>query len=425
MIDGREIATDVPPVIINGRTLAPARAVFEALGGDVYWDEAASPAVVRVSYSGISLTLTIGSATATVNGAEAIMDEPARILNDRTLIPARFVSESLNFTVRWDEANKIVNIYSPGFPIPVEISWINDISVSASESGTRVIITGTTGMYDISQWSQPETRQLHVEIPNSVVTASTGALEWQREISAVRGVSAADAGENRARLTFDLLEDVPPLITNYPEQKTIHIDFPKPANPFVPWADGKLSVILDPGHGAETSGKRSPDGSLLEYAFNRDMAARIKPHLERHSIEVLLTTDGDYDTSLADRCAIANNSGADVFISIHANASGARGWSSASGWETYVYKKGSYSEILAEAIHAQVIPASGLVDRGVKAERYYVIRNVNMPAALIEHGFYTNKTEVELLKSPEFRERLAVMDAKGIVSFLGLSWIEG
>jgi N-acetylmuramoyl-L-alanine amidase len=127
--------------------------------------------------------------------------------------------------------------------------------------------------------------------------------------------------------------------------------------------------------------------------------------------------------SLEERCVVANESGADVFVSLHANAYGdGRTWTRQNGWEIFVYKEGSHSERLARAIHAETIPASGLLDRGVKAQRYYVIRNVNMPAALIEHGFYTNQAEIELLKSPEFRERLAVMDAKGILSFLGVAW---
>jgi N-acetylmuramoyl-L-alanine amidase len=224
--------------------------------------------------------------------------------------------------------------------------------------------------------------------------------------------------------TFELLEDAPPTFIPS-EPNVILLDFPKPQNPFDPWADGKLSVILDPGHGAETIGKRSPDESILEYAFNRDMAARVKTHLERHGVTTLLTVYDDADVPLADRCKVANESGADVFVSLHANAYGdGKKWTKQNGWEIFVYKEGSFSEQLAKAIHAETIPASGLADRGVKAERYYVIRNVNMPAVLIEHGFYTNQTEIEWLKSPEFRERLAVMDAKGILRFLGVAWME-
>ena len=163
---------------------------------------------------------------------------------------------------------------------------------------------------------------------------------------------------------------------------------------------------------------------MLEYEFNRDVSARIKHHLERHGVEVLLTVEDDSDMSLAERCKRANESDADIFVSVHANAIGSGSWNNTGGCEIFVYRKGSYSEQLAEAIHRATIPASGLADRGVKAARYYVIRNTNMPAVLIEHAFYTNQKEAALLKSPEGREAFAIMDANGILEFLKVGWIE-
>jgi N-acetylmuramoyl-L-alanine amidase len=488
-IDERFVSTDVAPVIVEGRTLVPARVVFETLGGTVLWDDSGYPVQsVSVSYRDASVLLTIGAATAVVNGAEAQLDVPAQIVNDRTLIPVRFVSESLGFTVRWDEAGRIVDVYSPGYDVPVLLSEINEIAVTRTGAGTRVSINVSGPEPAVPFVTPSEPGRYSITFPNTVLTASTDALEWQREISALRGVSAEQAGarageieegaagprdaaendafegsesgesdaeplktaaeepeapgaqretaqegadgqpgaiENAAVLfTFTHLEDAPPTLSS-PDNGVYYLDFPKPQNPFDPWADGKLTVILDPGHGAETIGKRSPDESLLEYAFNRDMAARIKAHLERHGVTALLTVYDDTDMPLADRCKVANESGADIFVSLHANAYGdGKKWMKQNGWEIFVYKEGSFSEQFARAIHAETIPASGLADRGVKAERYYVIRNVNMPAVLIEHGFYTNQTEVELLKSPEFRERLAVMDAKGILRFLGIAWTE-
>jgi N-acetylmuramoyl-L-alanine amidase len=485
-INEQFINTDVAPVIVEGRTLVPARAVFEALGGTVLWDDSGYPVqLVSVSCYGSVVNLTIGAAAAFVNGAETGLDVPAQIVNDRTLIPVRFVSESLGFVVRWNEDNRIVDIYSPDYEPPLIISKIESVDVTASDAGTRVSVTGNS-LASNYLLGAPGPKQFSIGFPNAILEASMTALEWQREISIVRGVTAEqpalpgqpaptqEPGEQLEQtapleqpeqpgvqeqsalpappesleqsapseqpalpelpgtesaietwFTLDLLEDATPALTSSPDGNTLYLDFPKPQIPFNPWGDGKLSVILDPGHGAETVGKRSPDGSVLEYAFNRDMAARVKAHLERHGVVTLLTVYDDADMSLEDRCKAANDSGADVFVSLHANAYGnGKTWTKQSGWEIFTYKKGSFSEQLANAIHDETIPASGLVDRGVKAERYYVIRNVNMPAALIEHGFYTNQTEIELLKSPEFRERLAVMDAKGILRFLGVQWMD-
>jgi N-acetylmuramoyl-L-alanine amidase len=468
-IDGQFIPTDVAPVIVEGRTLVPARAVFEALGGSVLWDDSAYPVqTVSVSCYETVVNLVIGSATAVVNGAETQLDVPAQIVNDRTLIPVRFVSESLGFVVRWDEAGRIVDIYSRGYDIPPVLSTIESAEVTLSDAGTRVSLrfAGPAPAY-LPDPNPPEPRRFSVGFPYTILLAPASALEWQREISVLRGVrtelkdaagnslpveqdadalqsdeipaqdaqtemqteqpAAQGAAQAAAELWFgfDLSEDAAPSLSSSPDGRTLYIDFPKPQVPFDPWADGKLSVVLDPGHGAETVGKRSPDNSVLEYAFNRDMAARVKAQLERHGVETILTVTNDVDMPLQERCDVANAYGADAFVSLHANADGnGKSWTKPNGWEIYVYKKGSFSEQLANAIHSETIPASGLADRGVKDARYYVIRNVNMPAVRIEHAFYTNQTDIALLKSPEFRERLAVMDAKGILRFLGVQWLE-
>jgi N-acetylmuramoyl-L-alanine amidase len=448
-INGNVVPTDVAPVIVEGRTLVPARAVFEALGGTVLWDDSGYPVqLVSVTYRESAVNLTIGAAAALVNGAETPLDVPAQIINDRTLIPLRFVSESLGFAVRWDEAGRAVDIYSPDYEIPPVVSTIESMKASISDTGTRVSIGFAESAPDPLADTAPAPKRFAIGFPNTVLLVQANTLDWQREISTLYGVvteqpdaqpvPVPDAGQAGAPadppeppkpattwFVFTISEDAAPVLSFSEDRKFLYVDFPKPSAPYDPWADGKLSVVLDPGHGAETVGKRSPDSSVLEYSFNRDMAARVKAHLERHGVETLLTVYDDSDMSLENRCAVANAAGADAFVSLHANAYGdGKTWMAQNGWEIFVYKEGSFSEQLAKAIHRETIPASGLTDRGVKPYSYYVIRKVNMPAVLIEHGFYTNQAEIELLKSPEFKERLAVMDAKGILSFLGVTWIE-
>ncbi|MDO4482608.1 MAG: N-acetylmuramoyl-L-alanine amidase, partial [Bacillota bacterium] len=189
---------------------------------------------------------------------------------------------------------------------------------------------------------------------------------------------------------------------------------------FNPYDDGKLVVMLDPGHGKSTLGKRSPDESLLEYEFNRDVAKRTKSILESKGITVLMTVSDDTDVSLSQRCSTANNSNADIFVSFHANAFGnGVDWeNNAGGWEIYYYSTSKYGKILANYIHDANIPSIGIKDRGVKTANFAVIKNTDMPAVLIEHGFYTNETEIELLKSPSWRQKAAELDAQGILNFL-------
>lgn len=184
-----------------------------------------------------------------------------------------------------------------------------------------------------------------------------------------------------------------------------------------------MKIALDYGHGAETAGKRSPDSTLREYEFNRAVGRQLKEILIQHGLEVIETVSDDSDPSLTTRCKIANDAKADYLISIHANAYG-EDWNSANGWEIYIVGKGGNAEKLANSIHTYS-KELGLKDRGVKVEKTFtMLKNTNMPAVLIEHGFYTNKEECEKLKSESFRKQCAIVDAKGILAHLGIAYKE-
>ena len=184
-----------------------------------------------------------------------------------------------------------------------------------------------------------------------------------------------------------------------------------------------MKVCIDPGHSKATLGKRSFDGTFLEYDFNRRVAKRLKAILEKHGVECIYSCDieKEEDISLVTRVGKANMAKADLFVSIHANAYGTE-WNDATGWEIYVCKKGGKAERLANAIHDASIPYLGLKDRGVKEADFTVLTKTEMPAVLIEHGFYTNKLERSLLATDSFQEKCAIADAKGILSYLGIKW---
>ncbi|MDP3058075.1 MAG: copper amine oxidase N-terminal domain-containing protein, partial [bacterium] len=111
LVDNVPIAMDVAPVIISGRTLVPLRAIFEALGATVHWDEA-NKKITGIK-GGLNITLQVGSQLAIVNGALVILDVPPTIVGGRTMVPARFIAESLGATVNWNEPAKSVEIISP------------------------------------------------------------------------------------------------------------------------------------------------------------------------------------------------------------------------------------------------------------------------------------------------------------------------
>lgn len=186
-----------------------------------------------------------------------------------------------------------------------------------------------------------------------------------------------------------------------------------------------MLVCIDAGHAESTAGKRSFDGSLREYEFNRTVAKLLKYHLERHGVKTIYSCDinTSKDISLTERCRTTNNAKADLFVSIHANAHGTT-WNNANGWEIYHHANSANGKRLAEAIHKTSIPFLGLKDRGIKTSDFTVLIKTTMPAVLIEHAFYTNKEECEKLKSLEFRKKCAIADAKGILNYLGIGWKE-
>lgn len=190
-------------------------------------------------------------------------------------------------------------------------------------------------------------------------------------------------------------------------------------------------VVLDPGHGNQ-SNNQSPDGTYSEPEFALDMAERMRAILTRHGVAVTFTRSGaDNPTGKADtndlqyRCDVANAiKDLDLFVSLHTNAAGS-GWSSARGWEIYASSPGDTAgrNIAAKAIAKRVREAGVTVHgEAVKHERFYVLKNTTAPAVLIEHGFHTNKEDVALLKSADYRKKLAVAQCKGILDYLGIAY---
>ena len=184
-------------------------------------------------------------------------------------------------------------------------------------------------------------------------------------------------------------------------------------------------VMLDPGHDASNA-NGSPDGTYKEHEFALDMGKRVKAILERCGVEVSMTRTDGSAVSLSQRCKMANAiSDLDLFVSIHSNAAGGSGWSSAKGLSTYIYGKGGNAEKTAKALVARFEEAGiTLRSSSIVVENFQVLRDTVAPAVLIEHGFHTNKDDVALLKTDDYRQKLAVAEAKGILDHLGLEYVE-
>lgn len=102
---------ETPPVTESDRTLVPMRFLFEQLGAEVSWDEATETATAVKANTTINFS--IDNTTATVNGAATTMDVPARLVGDKTMVPLRFLSEEMGYTVEWDEETRMATITTP------------------------------------------------------------------------------------------------------------------------------------------------------------------------------------------------------------------------------------------------------------------------------------------------------------------------
>lgn len=136
-VNKQYIYTDVPATIVNDRTLVPMRAIFEAIQADVQWDQASSTATA--TKDGVEVKITLNSTTTYVNGEAKELDVPAQIVNDRFLVPIRFISESFNCTVEWDGFAKTVDVKPLG------------ISDTAKEFPPKMGVANALMVYKLTQ----------------------------------------------------------------------------------------------------------------------------------------------------------------------------------------------------------------------------------------------------------------------------------
>jgi hypothetical protein len=127
-VDGQQINFEVPPTIQDGTTLVPIRAIFEKLGLTVGWDGITK--TVIGTKSNLNIQMKIGNTNATVNGKVVALEVPPNIINGNTLIPLRFVGESCNKDIAWDGNNRRIDIKTKGKVIDVNVREVTRAEVS-------------------------------------------------------------------------------------------------------------------------------------------------------------------------------------------------------------------------------------------------------------------------------------------------------
>lgn len=239
------------------------------------------------------------------------------------------------------------------------------------------------------------------------------AVVISHEAEPPRNEDGAEFDENPSPAPPD--EVVPPPLT----------DDDKPSGPVPPAPEYRARYMwcIDNGHGALTSGKRSPvlpDGrQLLEYEFNRDVSARIFSQLDEIGVayfNVLPEVQvGNYLTERVDRANRLSTSLPKIFVSIHANAGPAPSLQDFTddrtrGIETWHYHGSSKGRQVAAVFQRHLIEQTGFVNRHLRSKvtgQFYVLRATRMPAILTESGFYNNRFDLEIMLTDAFRQQVA------------------
>ena len=194
-----------------------------------------------------------------------------------------------------------------------------------------------------------------------------------------------------------------------------------------------MLILIDPGHGIDTPGKRSPDGKFLEYLWNRQIADLLLDRFIIMGIEASLVVTETNDISLSTRVQrvnkVCSKVGASnvILLSIHSNAAGdGSKWMSAQGWSCYTSKGKTKSDLIAECLYDAF--EAEFAEKKIRKdmsdgdrdweENFYVLQKSKCPAVLLENFFYDNRDECAWLLKNETKERIADAIVKGIVQYI-------
>lgn len=350
-VNGFPLQCKFSPYISENRTFVPIREITELMGAKVEWEQKTKSVSIKLRDKVVKLK--INSNVVYIDGKKVNMssDSIPRLTyyntdnpETKTMVPLRFLSESLGFDVSWNQQLK-----------QAEIS--NGV-VKAPEINTEI--------------SQP------------VVDKTT---EPKEEVIQVK--------ENQ-------------------------VEIDKPANITPPEKNGKLTVVIDPGHGGSDPGAKAIDGQT-EAELNLKVANKVVPMLKAKGYEVIMTRSRDEYIGLSNRAEIANDKNAEVFLSIHFNAFSnekAHGIEVLYASEEETPNKTTNQTLLAQEVLDALIDETGSYNRGLKnTPKIAVLRKTNMSAALVELGFLTNPEDLEAINSSGYLDKLARGICKGIENY--------
>ena len=465
-LDGLPLTSDVPALLYQERTMVPVRCIAEALGASVDWNQ--STRQVTLTTSDKVILLTIGSSTALVNGQETPLPDgiSAQLFEyqggNSTMVPLRFVSEQLGCTVDWDSATYTAIITRPqtippiveepeeNIPAPPTDSPLTDgnddtnagnsvdgngdssssaaytiVSIETDDNAQTVFLSiQGEDVEDVEYVVQSFEGRAVIDVLDARLQSGIPAtvLTGNEIFSAVRYSDHSDLYDvPSVRVVLDLRdgytckENVE--VTNDEDgiliRSYIEEDNSDTFVPTVPIDPNKSTIVLDAGHGGTDVGANY--GGVYEKDINLAVTLKVAEILKGYGYNVITTRSTDTTVNLYDRAPIANAVDADIFVSIHSNANPN---TEVYGLSTYCFPNSRRGSLLAQYIQDAAAAATGAKNRGVYQENFVVLRETEMPAALVEMGFMTNEAELKKLCDSDYQDKMAQGIADGIVQYL-------
>jgi N-acetylmuramoyl-L-alanine amidase len=451
---------EVMPVTTRGDVeLLPIEQVILGLGVRLLSDPAGGAATL--TYQKREVGLYNKRSLASVQGDLRLLSSPVILDDGRWLVPVdsipRLLGPLLDTKVEWRPASRVLlvgNLAIPRITVSTFVSGdVARVVFEASEKVPfrveqqegRVTVAIPRDVLDVPFASQ----RLAGGIVESV--QFVGGRENLFAITLGRRFQQVRAVEQDAPVRLVLEFQGPPLSAARAPAPTAPAPRPTPT----PEPLAARTLVIDPGHGGAEVGAQGAGGTLekdVTLSIARKMRAQIVNQL---GLQVFLTRDKDEDLGLDERTAIANNYKADLFVSIHANASRARG---AKGSEVYFLSyqssdeesrrvaqvegeaapqgpSGASNELaiilwdmaqaehledssaLASRMQEELAGVTGSEGRGVKQAPFRVLVGAAMPAVLVEAAFISNPDEEKLLASELYQTKVASALARGVARF--------
>lgn len=405
LVNNKKLKTEFSPYIKQGRTFVPIREITENLGADVKWNNRDKS--IKISLNGDVIDMKINSPNVRVNGKKISLDNaqaPQLALyssprkETKTMVPLRFISETFGYDVDWNNdkvraeimTNKSKSIVEDN---KKENSNKNTKNNKSNKKNTKKVASNTKNsnsksIFDSNYFQSNVEKRETNKITKEIKGGKKDKIFDQAELE--------KSDEKVKREIKDRIE-----------------------------VNGKLKIVIDPGHGGKDSGAVALDGETYEKTVNLLVAERLMDKLSANNeISPIITRTRDEYIKLLDRAGVSNDGDAHLFLSIHFNSadnSNAKGIEVLYASEKNVRIKDTVQKDFASCLQKALIKETGAVDRGIKNRPAIIVLNkTKNVAALAELGFLSNEDDLENIKDPDYIDKLAQGLYNGIEDYMNI-----